>query len=177
MEEKNVKRNQTNKKSINNKSVVIKDKKKFCIFIAIVALVIIVIVLLICLNKKVDISNVNDYTSLNALKYSNELLAKYQSEESKNKFLEDYDQVQGAVGIYIIENSTNSPDSFVNIIKELKNILEKEDFDKLAIDKPNFWNGTWNVNDEGIVSFKFGDQKIEPTWISEEEIETKIEKN
>ena len=173
---KNVKKEnkkEVNKKDTNNK-IHIKDKKKFVICLLGVLLVIVIVIVLVLLNQKQDISTIKDYSSLNASKYSEELLAKYQTVESKNKFLEDYDKIQGAIGVYIIDNSTMEEDSFTKLIKNIKQMLEKEDFSKLSIEKPDFWNGKWQIDDQGIVQFKFGSKDITPKWINDEELANKI---
>ncbi len=170
-------KNSKTKKEVKNKSkakIQIKDKRKFAIGIALIIAIIVIVILLIVLNKKADISNVSDFSTLNTSKYSDELLAKYQTEESKNKFLEDYDLVQGAVGVYIITNSTTDEDSFTKLLNQLTDILKKEEFSKLSIDKPSFWNGEWQIDDQGIVKFKFGSKNITPSWVNDEELINKI---
>ena len=161
-------------KNTNKSKIQIKDKRKFAIGIALIFVIIVIIILLVVLNKKVDISNVSDFSTLNTSKYSDELLAKYQTEESKNKFLEDYDLVQGAVGVYIINNSTTEEDSFSKLLNQLTDILKNEEFSKLSIDKPSFWNGEWQIDDQGIVRFKFGSKDITPSWANDEELANKI---
>lgn len=156
-----------------NQKIMIKDKKRFCIAMAIVLLLILIIILLVSNGKK-DIAKVEDYSKLNAKKYSDELLEKYNTEESKNKFLDDYDFIQGAVGMYIMNNSTNQPDSFTNIIKDLKEELAKGTWDKLDYERPTFWNGEFSVDDNGIVKFKFSSKSIEPSWVKDEELDGKI---
>lgn len=165
------------KKGSNNR-IMIKDKKKFCITIIIVVLIIIfLIIALIALNKKEDISKVEDYSVLDTDKYSRELLDEYNKNESKEKFLSDYDLVQGAVGLYIMNNSTLDNNSFESIIVNLKEILKKEEWSKLDIDIPKYWNGFWSVTDDGIVKFKFGSKDIEPSWINDEELTNKLKFN
>lgn len=164
-------------KKTSAKKIQIKDKKKFIItIISIVVILIILVILIITLNKKVDISNVSDYSTLNISKYSDELLAKYQTNESKEKFLQDQDLVQGAVGLYILNNSTTDADSFSKIIKELEDILKNEEFDKLSIDKPKYWNGKWQIKDDGTVCFKFGSKDIIPSWVDDEDISNLVVK-
>ena len=161
------------KSNKDSKKIVIKDKKRFVIALAVIALALLIVILIFA-NKKQDISNVDDYSNLNAKKYSNELFEKYNTEESKNKFLDDYDFIQGAVGMYIMNNSTNQPDSFTNIIKDLKEELAKGTWDKLDYERPTFWNGEFSVDDNGIVKFKFSSKSIEPSWVKDEELDGKI---
>ncbi len=161
------------KSNKDSKKIVIKDKKRFVIALAIIALALLIVILIFA-NKKQDIANVDDYSNLNAKKYSNELFEKYNTEESKNKFLDDYDFIQGAIGIYIMNNSTYSPDSFTNIIKDLRLELSQKTWTKLDYERPTFWNGEFSVDDKGILNFKFSSKSIEPSWINDEELEGKI---
>lgn len=162
-----------NKSNNNSKKIMVKDKKRFILALVIIASFLLVIVLLL-VNRKQDISNVEDYSKLNAKKYSNELLEKYNTEESKNKFLDDYDYIQGAIGIYIMNNSTSSPDSFTNIINDLRAELKQTNWTKLDYERPTFWNGDFSVDDRGILTFKFSSKSIEPSWVKDEEFEGKI---
>ena len=102
------------------------------------------------------------------------MLDEYNKEEAKEKFLLDYDLVQGAVGLYIMNNSTLDNNSFESIIGKIREILQKKEWMKLDIEDPNFWNGVWSVTDDGMVKFKFGDENIEPDWIKDEELINKL---
>lgn len=160
--------------TFNNKGkIVIKNKKKFFVSLIFFFVILLLIILLI-LNCKEDLSEIEDYSSLNAQKYAGELLEEYSKDENRDKFLEDYDFVQGAVGMYIMNNSTNLEDSFSNIIKELKAELSKNEWNELDYDRPIFWNGEYTVDNNGIVKFKFSNKSIEPTWIHDEELNDKI---
>ncbi len=162
------------KKSTKNKKIIIKNQKKFLISILVIVLIIIIIVLLINKNAKKDLLTIEDYSSIDASKYSKELLEKYNTNESKEKFLSDYDLVQGAVGLYIMNNSTLNNNSFETIISNIEEILRKKEWTKLDIDTPSYWNGTWSITSEGIVKFKFSDKVIEPSWKNDEELTNKL---
>ena len=169
MEEK-IKKSGTKKK---NTKLELKDKKKFGICI-IVFVVIVLVIMIIALNNKKDIANINDLSNLNANKYSSELKEKYDTDESKEKFLEDYDYVQGAIGIYIMNNSTLEEDSFTKLSKTIETELKKNDWKVFEIEKPTFWNGEFSIDAEGILKFKFASKDIEPKWLNDEELENKI---
>lgn len=152
--------------------LIVKNPKRLLISIAIMLLIIIVVIIII--NSKTDLTEVEDYSKLNSKKYSEELLYKYQSTESKERFLNDYDLVQEAVGLYIINNVTLEQNSLSQIIDKLKKELKKDSWNELGIEKPTFWNGTFDVTDEGIITFKFASESIEPTWINDDELSNKI---
>ncbi len=183
MKENNIKNNTINSnkdkaKKYNNNS----DKKKigivnpirFAIVVLVFIAIAILVIVLIRANTRINITEVNDISKLNAKKYANEILIEYQKDDTKQKFIDDYDLIQGAIGLYIMNNSTNSPDSFSNIINDLKSILNEDDWSKLEIDKPNFWNGSFSVDENGILKFTFSLKEIEPSWVNDEDIVSRV---
>lgn len=155
--------------------LVIKDMKRFCISIG----VLIGIIVLICIivssiansSNKDDIDNL---ASVNAKKYSNEIVSKYESNEMKTLFINDYSNIQNAIGMYIMNNSTLDKNSFSSIISKLQKVLNSQDWSSLNINKPSMWNGKWQVNSDGILKFKFSIKDIEPSWINDDDISSKI---
>lgn len=153
------------------------DKKKFLLFVGILVILISCIIVIISFNKKVEINDATDISRLNANKYYEEIQAEYNKVESKDKFLNDYNNIQNSIGVYIINNSTISDSSFENLISEINDSLSKNNFEKFELDVPTFWNGKWSVNEKGKLRFKFQNKKIEPIWIDSEELINIIDKN
>lgn len=153
------------------------DKKKFLLFVGILVILISCIIVIISFNKKVEINDATDISRLNANKYYEEIQAEYNKVESKDKFLNDYNNIQNSIGVYIINNSTISDSSFENLISEINDSLSKNNFEKFELDIPTFWNGKWSVNEKGKLRFKFQNKKIEPIWIDSEELINIIDKN
>ena len=162
------------KKKIKIGKLVIKDMKRFCISIAIFLLAILVICILISNIGKKDVGSISDLSSINADKNSVELLSKYEESGMKEVFVSDYQSIQNYVGMYIMNNSTTDENSFKNIVSDLNKKLNKEKWEESLGEKPITWNGTWSVNDEGVVKFKFATKKIEPNWLKNTDISTKI---
>ena len=153
------------------------DKKKFLLFVGILVMIISCVIVIISFNKKVEINDATDISRLNANKYYEEIQAEYNKVESKDKFLNDYNNIQNSIGVYIINNSTISDSSFENLISEINDSLSKNNFEKFELDVPTFWNGKWSVNEKGKLRFKFQNKKIEPIWIDSEELINIIDKN
>lgn len=153
------------------------DRKKFLIFIVILVILISCIIIIISFNKKIEINNATNISKLNSNKYYKEILEEYNKVESKDKFLNDYNNIQNDIGIYIINNSTINDSSFENLISEINDALTKNDFEKFGIDTPTFWNGKWSVNEKGKLRFKFQNKKIEPVWVDSEELNEIVIKN
>lgn len=157
----------------------IKNKKRFCITIAVIAVLIVAIILVITniFNKKVDIDDSTDISKLKVSKYHKEILDIYNQDKMMEKFLSDYDEVQSKVTIYILNNSTLDKDSFKNIIKDLNKIFSKEDYKKIELEIPTTWNGKWSIDDNGMVHFKFANKSIEPTWVDDSLVSSYISLN
>lgn len=157
--------------------LVIKDIKRFSISLGIVIFIVVIICILISNINKPNINKDTDISSINADKNSNELLKIYNTLEMKEKFVNDYEEIQKAVGMYILNNSTMESDSFSKIITTLNNEFSKDIWDEKIVNKPDTWNGIWRVDDDGKVKFKFATKKIEPDWINDDNIINMIQKN
>ena len=158
------------KKSKNH--IVIKDKKKFITSIVVLLGIIVLIVFVSFFNRKQEINDETDLSKLNSKKYSSELLVKYN--QSKEKFLDEYDKIQSGVGMYIINNSTLDENSFEKVNKKIAYMFDSDDWSMINVDKNTFWNGKWSIDNSGTLKFKFAQKSIEPSWIGDEDIKNKI---
>ena len=160
------------RKSKKNK-IVITDKKRFFTAISVCLLfVIIIIIIIVCISsgKKEDTS----LSSMDASKNVKELLSKYEASGMKEEFINDYNTIQSKVGIYIMNNVTTDNSSFNNIVSDLNNVLKSNDWSKLNLSKNDTWNGTWSLDKEGNLKFKFSLKKVEPSWVNDTELRTKL---
>lgn len=157
--------------------LVITDLKRFIISMSIFILIIVFICILISkITLNSDLKN-KSISEINSQKNYSKILEIYNKDGMKEKFIKDYNEVQNAVGMYIMNNSTIENDSFSNIILQLNSEFRKDKWDENIINKPSDWNGTWSVDENGIVKFKFSSSKIEPKYIDDEEIAKKVIKN
>lgn len=161
------------KKQLRIGNIVIKDMKRFGIAIGILVALIIIIGIIIAtvINSGY---NENNISSANAKKYSNEILNKYETKEMKQEFINNYIKVQNAVGMYIMNNTTTEEGSFDNIILKLRKVLKSNNWEVINIEKPDLWNGEWQLDQDGNVKFKFSIKDIEPNWVKDIDISSKI---
>lgn len=165
------------KKKLRIGKLVITDLKRFIISMSIFILIIVFICILISkITLNSDLKN-KSISEINSQKNYSKILEIYNKDGMKEKFIKDYNEVQNAVGMYIMNNSTIENDSFSNIILQLNSEFRKDKWDENIINKPSDWNGTWSVDENGIVKFKFSSSKIEPKYIDDEEIAKKVIKN
>ncbi len=165
----NIKPNLKNNIKLGNITV---DKKKISIFIGIIVLLIVLLV--IFLNKGVKINEETDISKLDAKKNSEQISQKYNEEGMKAQFLVDYDAVQTASAMYMLNNMSSESSSLDSILSTLKDDLKKEKFEVLDTQRPNIWNGDWSINQEGTIKFKFKTKSIEPIWINDQDLVNKI---
>lgn len=156
VKEKNVKNN--------NRKLVIKDKSKFLAFISIALIVIGVCICFIVSVSKVEIDDNTNISSLNVDKYSEEIKKEYEQEGKDSKFIEDWNNVQKATGIYLIENYPTDNTQVETFFDSINEILNSNNWENLNLEKPTMWNGTWNIDKNGNVSFKFASKEIQPNW-------------
>lgn len=165
------------KKKLRIGKLVITDLKRFLLSIIVFILIIVCICIVVLkINDNSDIKS-DDIANISVSKNHSKILEFYNKEGMREKFISDYNEVQKAVGMYIMNNSTLDNDSFSNIISSLNDEFKKEKWDESIIKKPTDWNGVWSVDENGIVKFKFSSAKIEPAYIDDKEIISKVIKN
>ena len=161
------------KKRIKIGNFVIKDMKKFLTLILILILIVILICILIS-NIVNSSSDEKTLSSLDAKRNVKELSSKYESSEMKQVFLDDYNKIQSSVGLYIMNNVTTDSNSFNLVVNEINTILKSNNWEKLSITKNDTWNGTFSLDKEGVLKFKFSLKAIEPTWVNDSDIKNKL---
>lgn len=159
---------QENEKKVGQKGkkkLVIKDMYKFVTFAAVSLILIVGIIVIIIVNAKVKIDENTKISTLNANKYHEEIKAEYEKEGKDEVFLTDWNKVQDVVGRYFIENYPSEKEQAQNLVNEINNILQSQNWEKINSNPPTMWNGTWEVDENGNVSFKFANKEIEPSWV------------
>lgn len=162
VKDKNVKGNTKN----SGKKIVIKNKARFMTFIFAIVIVIAVIICIVGLNSKVEIDENTNISELNVEKYSEEIKAEYEQEGKDSKFIEDWNKVQDKVGIYLIENYPTDGAMLPAYITGINETLKGEEWGNFGVEKPKMWNGTWTIDENGNLNFKFASKEIEPNWAS-----------
>lgn len=152
----------------------IKNISKFISFIIILVLALIIVLITVITLSNKRLSSGTDISSLNSSKYSSKILDEYEQDGKKEEFLSDYNSLQSAVGIYMIDNSTLDENSFTSIVEAVNSKLKSGDFEELGSSKPKAWNGEWKVDSAGVLKFKFDAKSIEPSWAVDADMTDKI---
>ncbi len=164
---------------INGKKVIKINNKNYTINLPrfVISFCCIILVLVIVFNifgGKKEINANTNIDELNAKKYAKQILAEYEKDGQKDKFLQDYEKIQTSVGMYILSNSTLDDDSFTKISNDLNKDLAKDDWKIIDESRPTTWNGKWSINEQGVLKFKFDNKEIEPSWKNDSELSSKL---
>ncbi len=155
-----------------------KKKKKYRVnvkkFVIAIFIILVIITILICVCSKKKISDSTNVSKLNSSKYSKQILQEYEKDGMLDKFIEDYENIQTSIGMYILNNSTMDSDSFTNISNSLNKELKSDTWKSIELNRPTTWNGEWKIDDEGKLKFKFDTKEIEPSWVKNENVTEKI---
>lgn len=152
------------KEKNNNSKIVVKDKTKFITFISLALIVIIILVCMIVSISKTEIDDKTNISNLNVDKYSEEIKKEYEQEGKDLKFIEDWNLVQSTTGMYLLENYPTDNTQVESFFSSINEILSSNNWEKLNLEKPTTWNGTWSIDENGSVNFKFANKNIEPNW-------------
>lgn len=152
------------KENKSDKKVVIKDKKKFLIAFGVFALIIAIVVIIIC-TRKPQINENSNISELNVNKYGEEIKKEYEEEGKDLVFKKDWDEIQDAVGKYLIQNYPLESADVPIFLAEISDLLKGNDWSRFEIKRNTMWNGTWDIDETGRVKFKFSDKSIEPSWV------------
>jgi hypothetical protein len=159
------------------KSIIKSKFRKNILKIATLLFALFIVIFFINSNKKITVDEYTDISKLNVNRYSTEIVNLYNRDNQLDKFLVEMNRVQTLVGTYIISNSTLKENSFSELIKTLNNEINSEKWVKLDSKKSNYYNGKYNIDNNGNVKFKFDSKKIEPSWINSENISRYITLN
>ena len=103
---------------------------------------------------------------------------KIQSTEiSKEAFVELKNSIELKVANLMLDGTVTDDNSMKEKIEEINNLLEKEKWDKLGIISNEEFDGTWSLDENGMVKFKFNNALSKPSWATDVDITEHIIKN
>lgn len=138
-----------------------------CILIAIIFLVIVIIITSDGKNIKVSESSIS---KVDVSKKANEIVSMYNRDGEKELFINEMNRVQNLVATYLISNMTTDENSKASIINEIKKEISSDNWNKVLSNKSTYYRGSYYLDDNGNVSFKFETKEIEPNWIKDEDV-------
>ena len=131
----------------------------------------IIVILICCVGIFYIVNNIkwgNDKNQNNMLNTKdinyNVLLETYNRNGEKEDFEKYIVELEKKIAIYLITNTTVDNNSFENITKKVENILNSDNWNTLGINKNNYYKGSYILNVDGNLKFKFKVKNIEPNW-------------
>lgn len=98
-------------------------------------------------------------------------------ENTKESFIQLKENIELKVANLMLDGTVIDDESMEEKIEDINNLLEKEKWDKLEITCNVEFAGTWRLDKNGMLKFKFDSKGIEPSWVEDTEIKEYIIKN
>lgn len=168
----NKKNNNSNSNNNNKNKKYSVNYKKLGLFVILVLLVFLLVYVIFFSKEKINDNT--DISNLDASKYQNELKTRYEGTDSKERFLKEYDVLQTSVATYLMDNMTTDENSFDELYEKINKDLEAGNYTEIESEKLTNWNGSWSIDENGVLKFKFASKDIEPSWVNDEEVKSKI---
>jgi len=156
-------------------------KDKIFVSVIIAAITLTVIISLIV---GVSVYNKNkvyvlDASSDDYMEEENALKAKsiYDTKEMKEEFLTISQKLSNTVYSKLLDGTVTDESTLKSFVNRYNRILVTEDWESIGVDYPSEWIGTWYLDNNGFVKFKFAAKIIEPTWVQDEDVKDYIVAN
>lgn len=108
---------------------------------------------------------------------SNNVSTQTVEENTKESFIELKESIELKVANLMLDGTVIDDESMEEKIEDINSLLEKEKWDKLEITCNVEFVGTWKLDENGMLKFKFDSKELEPSWITDTEIKEYIIKN
>jgi len=156
-------------------------KDKIFVSVIIAAITLTVIISLIV---GVSVYNKNkvyvlDASSDDYMEEENALKAKsiYDTKEMKEEFLTISQKLSNTVYSKLLDGTVTDESTLKSFVNRYNRILVTEDWESIGVDYPSEWIGTWYLDNNGFVKFKFAAKIIEPTWVQDQDVKDYIVAN
>ena len=63
-----------------------------------------------------------------------------------------------------MDNMTTDENSFDELYEKINKDLEAGNYTEIESEKLTNWNGSWSIDENGVLKFKFASKDIEPSW-------------
>lgn len=101
----------------------------------------------------------------------------YNKEKMKEKFLEDANDIEQNISKKILDGSVVNDDTLNAEVTRINGILLTGDWTYINCEYKKYWMGTWSLDKNVSLKFKFKNKLIEPNWINDQDISKYIVKN
>lgn len=147
------------------------NEKRFILVIFSAIALTLIISIIVCINafsKNVIYTlNVdNEYSEESALK-AKQL---YDTSEMKDEFVQTFEEISAVLSSKLLDGTITDEQALRGSIKNINKTLSSNDWSALNLNRPVKWIGTWYLNDNGFLKFKFSSKAFEPSWVNQERV-------
>ena len=108
------------------------------------------------------------------VRYSKELskenMAKIKSEYEREgvalEFESEYDKIELAVANKMLDGTVTSDSELKKEITRINEMFKGNDWSYLGLEFPEYWMGTWSLDNTAKLYFTFDYEEIKPEWIN-----------
>lgn len=101
---------------------------------------------------------------------SKENMAKIKSDYEREgvalEFESEYDKIELAVANKMLDGTVTSTSELENEITKINNMFKGDNWSYLHLEFPDYWMGTWSLDNTGKLYFTFDYEEIKPEWIN-----------
>ncbi|MBQ8043945.1 MAG: hypothetical protein IJ272_07350 [Clostridia bacterium] len=112
-------------------------------------------------DKYIEVSSSNDMAKVKAA---------YESEGSKQEFLELCSRIELAVANKLLDGTVTNDEELAAAIKKINEVFMTDDWSYIGLEASTYWMGKWELDSKGAVTFTFQDSNMKPNWAQTEDV-------
>lgn len=145
------------------------NEKRFILVIFSAIALTLIISIIVCINAfsknaTYTLNVDNEYSEESALK-AKQL---YDTSEMKDEFVQTFEEISAVLSSKLLDGTITDEQALRESIKNINKTLSSNDWSALNLNRPVKWIGTWHLNDNGFLKFKFSSKAFEPSWVNQE---------
>lgn len=146
------------------------NEKRFILIIFSAIAVTVIISTFVCINvfsnNKYSLEDNENYSEENALMVKQ----LYDTSDMEEEFVKTYEEISSVLSSKLLDGSITDEQSLLGEIKYINAVLLSNDWNSLNVVKPVKWLGTWYLDSNGFLKFRFSNKSIEPSWINNKSV-------
>ena len=143
-------------------------KKNLSLYIFVIILVAVLVVAISIVvrsyNKAKSITPDVNYLRTLTIEDMEKIKMQYSTEDKKQEFLDICSKIELTVANMFLDGSVTNKEELKTKVNNINQILASKNWDDLGMEFPNYWMGTWNLDDNGKLTFTFNNEGIKPEW-------------
>lgn len=100
--------------------------------------------------------------------------SKYEQDGVALEFESEYNEIELAVANKMLDGTVTSASELEEEITKINDMFKSYNWEYLNLEFPDYWMGTWSLDDTGKLYFKFEYEEIKPEWVKTVEMKDYI---